>query len=159
MLSVNGRSSSLVACRSVTCRSCKGRLAKGRSPEGEGTIVQRCLTEEHTRKGKYKSSLRKADTRAVCTRAVWGTADGEEYSKQLILGSGFKTADLIWESKRRFGLVVRPITNKYYINSFHYLSFLPPALGLLSFAVQTFDLSLTLDQSPGSIGKPNRWII
>ena len=34
--------------------------------------------------------------------------------KQLILGNGFKTANLIRESKRRFGLVVRLIANKCY---------------------------------------------
>ena len=113
--------------------------------------MRQCLTEEQTRRGKYKGSLRKADT-----RAVWGTADGEEYSKRLILGSGFKTADLVRESKRRFGLVVRLIANEYYVDSFRYLSFLPSAIRLLSFAVQTFDLSLTSDQSPGSIGEPNR---
>ena len=137
----------------------EGRLAKGGLPEGEETIARRCLTKEQTRKGRYKGSLRKADTRAVCARAVWGTADGEEYSKRLILGSGFKTADLVRESKRRFGLVVRLIANEYYMDSFRYLSFLPPAIGPPSFAVQTFDLSLTSDQSPGSIGEPNRWII
>ena len=72
---------------------------------------------------------------------------------------GFKTADLVQESKRRFGLVVRLIANEYYMDSFRYLSFLPPAIGPPSFAVQTFDLLLTSDQSPGSINKPNRWII
>ena len=74
----------------ITGRLCKSRLAKGGSPEGEGTIVRQYLTKKQTRRGKYKSSLRKANT-----RAIWGTANGEKYSKQLILGSGFKTADLV----------------------------------------------------------------
>ena len=44
---------------SLAGRSREGRLAKGGSPEGEGTIVRRCLTEEQTRKGRYKGSSRK----------------------------------------------------------------------------------------------------
>ena len=33
----------------------------------------------------------------------------------LIVGSGFETADLVRESKRGFGLVVRLIANKCYV--------------------------------------------
>ena len=89
---------------------------------------------------QIQGSLRKADTRPVCTKivcakAVRGTADGEKYSKQLILGSGFKTADLVQKSKRRFELVVRLIANKYYVDLFLYLFFLLLAIGLLFFAV------------------------
>ena len=91
--------------------------------------------------------------------AVRGTADGEEYSKRLILGSGFKIADLVRKSKHRFGLIVRLTANKFYMDSFCYLSSLPPAIGPPSSAVQTFDLSLTSDRSSGSIGDRYRWII
>ena len=112
------------------------------------------------RKDKYKNSLRKANIRVVyteavcvravcakviCTKAVWRTVNGEKYSKQLILESGFQIADLVRESKHRFGLVIRLIANKYYVDLFCYLSFLPPAIGFSFFAVQIFDLSLILD--------------
>ena len=39
------------------------------------------------RKGRYDGKRVRADTRVICTRAVWGTADGEEYSERLILRS------------------------------------------------------------------------
>ena len=55
---------------------------------------------------------------------VWRILNREEYSKQLVLKSGFKTADLVWESKRKFKLVIRPITNKDYKNIFYFLYFL-----------------------------------
>ena len=56
----------------------------------------------------------------------------EECSKQLILGSGFKTTDLLRESKSRFGLVVRLIANECYEDTFYFLSFLPTVLRLPS---------------------------
>ena len=52
----------------------------------------------------------------------------EECSKRLILGSGFKTADLVRESKRRFGLVVRLTANECHrIRSATYPSCLQPS--------------------------------
>ena len=38
-------------------------------------------------KGRYNSKCVKVDMRVICIKAVWGTADGEEYSEQLILKS------------------------------------------------------------------------
>ena len=35
------------------------------------------------------------DTRRVCVRAIQKTANKEEYLKQLIMESGFKTADFV----------------------------------------------------------------
>ena len=99
---------------------------------------------------------RRLNIRAVCARAVWGTAEEKSI---LIVGSGFEIADFVRKSKRRFGFVVKLIANKYYMDLFRYLSFLPSAIGLPSSAVQTFDLLFTSDQSPRSIGKPNCWII
>ena len=58
---------------------------------------------------------------------------------------GFKTADLIQKSKHKFELIVRVIINKYYIDLFCFLSFLPLAIELPSFAVRIFDLLLILD--------------
>ena len=34
---------------------------QGGLPEGEGTIVQRCLTQEQMRKSRYKGSVRKGN--------------------------------------------------------------------------------------------------
>ena len=39
------------------------------------------------RKSRYNSKRVRADTRVIYTKAVWGTADREEYSEQLILRS------------------------------------------------------------------------
>ena len=50
-----------VGHKQIAGRLCKGRLAKDRLPESEETIVRQCLTEEQTRKGGYKGSLRKAN--------------------------------------------------------------------------------------------------
>ena len=139
-------------CKSVTCRLCNSRLAKGRSYNN----------------AKPRGKCAKTDTRTARARQIQGQFEQRQFGKLLMGQSnlnnwswevGFKTADLVWESKYRFGLVVRLIANKYYMNLFCYLFFLPPAIGPPSFAVRTFDLSLTLDQSPGSIGEPNRWII
>ena len=71
------------------------------------------------RKGRYDGECTKVDT-----IAVWETANGEECSKHLILGSGFKIVDLVRESKRRTGLVVRLIANECYEDTFYFLSFL-----------------------------------
>ena len=38
-------------------------------------------------KGRYDGKCVRADTRVICSRTVWGTADEEEYSEQLILRS------------------------------------------------------------------------
>ena len=51
-------------------------------------------------------------SRADRSRAGRRVADEEECSKRLILGSGFKTADFVRESKPRFGLVVRLIAKE-----------------------------------------------
>ena len=67
-------------------------------------------------------------SRADRSRAGGRVANEEECSKRLILGSGFKTTDLVRESKRRFGLVVRLIANKCYrIRSATYPSYLQPS--------------------------------
>ena len=71
------------------------------------------------RKGRYDGKCTKVDT-----IAVWETANGEECSKHLTLGSGFKTVDLVRESKRRTGLVVGLIANESYKNTFYFLSYL-----------------------------------
>ena len=111
--------------------------------------MRRSLTEGRTRKDCYEGSSRKADMMANAqsqirrrtrkgryegkrAKAVRGTAEGEGYSKRLILGSGFKIADLIRESKRKFELVVRLIANECYEDTFYFLSFLPTVLRLPS---------------------------
>ena len=38
-------------------------------------------------KGRYDGKRVRADTRVIYSRAVWETADGEEYSERLILRS------------------------------------------------------------------------
>ena len=39
------------------------------------------------RKDRYDGECARVNTRAVCARAVWETANGENYSEQLILES------------------------------------------------------------------------
>lgn len=68
---------------------------------------------------------------------------------------GFKIADLVQKSKYKFGLVIRQIANKYYMDLFGYLSFLSLAIRLLSSTLQTIDLLLTLNQFLESIKKLN----
>ena len=82
----------------------------------------------------------------------------EECLKRLHSVKGRKVTNLV-RAKRRFNMVVRLIANKYYMDSFRYLSSLPPAIGPPSSAVQTFDLSLRSDCSSGSISDQYRWII
>ena len=101
VLSVNGRSSGLVTCRSIACK------------------VEELRVEE-------------------------------ECSKRLILGSGFQTADLIQESKRRFGLVVRLIANECYrIRSATYPSYLQPS-GLCSLDLWPISLYRIILQDPSA---------
>ena len=102
-----------------------------------GEVVQ-------TRKSKYDDSLHKGRYNGSLGNCKEGTLLRTIDGRRI---------------KYRFGLVVKLIANKYYIDLFCYLSFLPPAIRLLSFTVQIFDMLLTLDQYPGSIGKPNCWII
>ena len=75
--------------------------------------------------------------------AGWGTADGEECSRQLILGSGFKTADLVRESKRRFELVERLIAIECSRDFLCYLSpFLRPSASSLRFPILLHDVTI-----------------
>ena len=48
---------------------------------------QQCKTVRQMRTGKYDGKRAKVVTRVICTKAIWGTADGEEYSERLILRS------------------------------------------------------------------------
>ena len=116
-----------------------GRLAKGGSPWRWRDDRAMMLNRRTNTQGQIQGQF----------------AQGQ-FARQ-ILESGFKIADLVRGSKRRFGLVVRLIANEYYVDLFRYLSFLPPAIGPPSFAVQTFDLSLTSDRSSGSIGDSVRF--
>ena len=85
---MNGWNSGLIACSLITWRSCEDRLAKGRSSKGKGTIVWQCLSQEQIREGNLENCRR--------GRVFW-TTDVEEY----------KTTDLVWELKRKFGLVIK----------------------------------------------------
>ena len=42
---------------------------------------RQCKTVRRMRKGRYDSKRAKIVTRVIYTRAVWGTADREEYSE------------------------------------------------------------------------------
>lgn len=42
----------------------------------------------------------------------------EKYFKQPILRIGFRKANLVKKSKHKFGLIVKLITNKYYMDLF-----------------------------------------
>ena len=146
MLSVNGRNSGLVTCRSVTCRPGIGWGQIVRWQTGQGWIARWSRTDRmmmidqgwtEACKGRYNGECAKVDTITVRE-----TAYGEECSKQLILGSGFKTADLVRESKRRTGLLVRLIANECYEDTFYFLSFLPTVLRLPSLASHTCLISL-----------------
>ena len=57
-------------------------------------------------------------------------------------GVGFRTRDLVQESKHRFRLVVRLIANECYEDTFYFLSFLPTMLRLPSLALHTRLISL-----------------
>ena len=91
-------------------------------------------------------------SRADRSRVGGRVADEEECSKRLILGSGFKTADLVRESKRRFGLVVRLIANECYEDTFYFLSFLPTVLRLPSSASHICLIASSLDDR-GSVSR------
>ena len=125
MLSVNRWNSGLVAYSLVICRLCEGRLAKDGLPESEGTIVRQCLTQEQMRKGRYKESVRKGSSGNGRGGRVFWTTDLAKC----------KIADLVRESKRRFGLVVRLIAKECYEDTFYFLSFLPTVLRLPSSAL------------------------
>ena len=53
-----------------------------------------------------------------------------------------KTANLVRKSKRRFELMVRLIANKYYEDTFYFLSFLSTVLTLPSLASHACLISL-----------------
>ena len=89
------------------------------------------------RKSRYNSKYVKVDT-----IAIWKTANKEECSKQLILESRFKIADLIQNSEHKTGLIVRLIANKYYKDTFYFLSFLLTVLKFLSLALHFYSISL-----------------
>ena len=63
-------------------------------------------------KGKYEGYLHKGSSENCGWGKVFWTTDLEKC----------KTADLVWESKRRFGLVVRLITIKYNERLLYFLS-------------------------------------
>ena len=48
---------------------------------------RRCKTVRQMRKGRYDGECAKIVTKVIYTKAVWGTADEEEYSERLILRS------------------------------------------------------------------------
>ena len=83
---------------------------RNRGENAQGQIKWR------TRKGRYDGSLE---------NCRWG--------------SGFKTVDLVRESKRRFWLVVRLIANECYEDKFYFLSCLTTVLRLLSSHILTSD--------------------
>ena len=93
-------------------RLCEGKLAKSRLPEGKGTIVRQCLTQEQMCKGKYKGSMPKSSSGNCGWGKVFWMTNLEKC----------KIANLIQESKRKFGLVVRLIDIKYYEKLLCYLS-------------------------------------
>ena len=85
MFSVNRWNSGL-----VTCRSGIGGRQIVRWQTGQGDDANRGANAQgqirwQIRKGWYDGKYVRADTRVICTKAVWGTADGEEYFEQLIL--------------------------------------------------------------------------
>ena len=73
------------------------------------------------RKGKYKGSLRKGSLGNYRWGKVFWTTDLGKY----------KTADLVRESKHRFGLVERLQVIDHYERFLYYLSFLPLSYDLL----------------------------
>ena len=94
-----------------------------------------------------KAQVRSRTRLRVGLREGGRAAVGEE-SKQLILGSEFKTADIVRESKHRFELVVRLIANKYYL--------ICSATYSTHFSLPTIDLqSIFWDPSAGSFSKNN----
>lgn len=121
-----------------------------------GRLIKEQFYNNSKLRGKFtRVDIKVVGIKVVYARAVWETADGKDYFKQLILKDRFIIADFIQESKYRFELIVRIIVNKYSKDLFNYLSFLSLVIGLLSSTVQTFDLLLILDQSLESISKPN----
>ena len=103
------RTRSHIGCSSEKSKSSNNRLIKGQSYDNanRGANTQ----------GRYKNSSENCGW----GRVFWTTDRGE-----------YKTADLIRELKRRFGLVVRLIANKCYEDTFHFLFFLPLPSGLLN---------------------------
>ena len=124
MLSVNGWNWDLVTCRSRT-RLYNGRLAKAIMRNCGANVQGQIWWGMH--KSSYEGYLHKSSLGNCGWRKVFWTTDLEKC----------KTTDLVRESKRRFGLVVRLIANKYYGDTFYFLSFLPTVLTLPSLASYT----------------------
>ena len=71
------------------------------------------ITQGPTRKGRYNGKRAKEDAMANVQRKIqWQFVE-------LRIGKSVK--DNRWEIKRRFRLVVKLITNEYYMDSFRYL--------------------------------------
>ena len=93
---------------------------------------QQCKTMVQMHKGRYDGYLHKGSLRNCGWGRLFWMTNLEKY----------KTADLIWESKRRFGLVVKLIANKYYEDTFYFLSFLPMVFTFPSSTSHTCLISL-----------------
>ena len=114
----------------VDCLKVKSQLCGDDWPK-----VNRCVQGQirwQMRKGRYKDYLHKGSLGKCEWGKVFWTTDLEKC----------KTADLVPESKRRFGLLVRLIANKCHEDTFYFLSFLPTVLTLPSLALYTCLISL-----------------
>ena len=103
---------------------------KGQLCGNDWPRVDRCAQGQirwQMRKGRYKGYLHKGSSGNCGWGRVFWTTDLEKC----------KTADLVRESKHRFGLVVRLIANECHEDTFYFLSFLPTVLMLPSSALYT----------------------
>ena len=108
---------------------------KGQSCGDDWSRVHRCVQRQirwQMRKSRYEGYLHNGSSGNCGWGRVFWTTDPEKC----------KTADLVWESKRRFGLVVRLIANKCHKDTFYFLSFLPTVFMLPFLALHTCLISL-----------------
>ena len=89
-------------------RLCNGSLAKA-TMQNRGTNAQGQI-QWQMRKGKYKGYLYEGSLGNYGWGRVFWTTDLEKY----------KTADLVWESKHRFGLVIGLKAINHYERSLYY---------------------------------------
>ena len=104
---------------------------KGQSCGDDWPRVDRCAQGQirwQMRKSRYKGYLHKGSLGNCGWGRVFWTTDLKKC----------KTADLVQESKHRFGLVIRLIANECHEDKFYFLSFLPTVLTLPSLASHTY---------------------
>ena len=87
ILSVNGWNSGLVTCRSGIGGRQIVRWQTDQGDDANRRVNAQGQIQWRMHKSRYDGKRVRADTRVICIKAVWGTADREVYSERLILRS------------------------------------------------------------------------